>query len=75
MPKSMRDQKHWEPGMEFTVEFCEDGILLRPAERFPRTTLDQVVGCVGYTGPVKTLEEMDAGILRMVKERHDRGRY
>ena len=65
VPKSMREQKHWEAGMEFSVEFCEDGILLRPVARFPRTTLDQVVGCVGYAGPVKSLEEMEAGILKL----------
>jgi AbrB family looped-hinge helix DNA binding protein len=73
VPKSIRDQKQWDPGMEFTVEFCGDGILLRPTERFPRTTLDQVAGCLGYSGPVKTLDEMDEGIARMMKDKHGRG--
>lgn len=73
VPKKMLELKHWEAGTEFTVEFREDGILLRPVARFPRTTLDQVVGCVGYAGQVKSLEEMEEGSLRLVRERHSRG--
>jgi len=61
--------------MEFTFEVREDCILLRPARRFEGATLDEVVGCLGYAGPVKTLEEKEEGIARMVREQHARGRY
>ena len=71
----MRDAHAWGPGTEFTVEETREGILLRPARLFPKTTLDQVVGCLRYKGKAKTLKEMDDGIRRAVMERHDRGRY
>jgi AbrB family looped-hinge helix DNA binding protein len=75
LPKSVRDSHAWGPGTEFAVEETREGILLRPARLFPRTTLDQVVGCLRYKGKAKTLKEMDDGIRRAVMERHDRGRY
>ena len=75
LPKSVRDAHAWGPGTEFAVEETREGILLRPARLFPRTTLDQVVGCLRYKGKAKTLKEMEAGIRIGVMERHDRGRY
>ena len=75
VPKSIRSAKAWGPGTEFTVEEHRDGIMLRPTARFPRTTLDEVVGCLQYTGKPKTLAQMDAAIGKMVKDRHARGRY
>jgi AbrB family looped-hinge helix DNA binding protein len=75
LPREIRVARDWKPGMEFTVEETGDGVLLRPARRFPETTLDQVVGCLRYKGKRKTLAEMDEGVARAIKERHDRGRY
>jgi hypothetical protein len=46
-----------------------------PRPPTPRTTLDQVVGCVKYTGKPKTIAQMDAAIKKMVKQRHKDGRY
>ena len=57
------------------MEETKEGILLRPRELFPRTTLDQVVGFLATKGEPKSLAEMDAGVARMVKQRHERGRY
>lgn len=74
VPKSIRSAKAWGPGTEFTVEEHRDGILLRPTARLPRTTLDEVVGCLQYKGKPKTLAQMDAAIGEMVKDRHARGR-
>jgi AbrB family looped-hinge helix DNA binding protein len=34
LPKSLRTERAWEPGTEFTVEETCDGILLRPAALF-----------------------------------------
>jgi hypothetical protein len=31
-------------------------------EDLPETELEDLIGCTGYTGPAKTLEEMDKGI-------------
>ena len=75
LPKSVRTAHAWGPGTEFAVEETHEGILLRPARRFPRTTIDQVVGCLKYKGKAKTLKQMEDAIRIGVMERHDRGRY
>ncbi len=76
LPKSIRDAHAWKPGTEFTVEETIEGILLRPARPFPETTLDEVAGCLKTKRrrPV-SLKEMDEGIAREIKRRHDSGRY
>jgi len=73
LPKSVRDAHHWEPGTEFEVEDRPEGILLRPKKRFPGTQLSEVIGSTGYTGPAKSLEDMDDAIARGLLEDHARG--
>lgn len=75
LPKIIRDSRDWGPGTEFTVEDAGDGILLRPAGRFPETDLDQVAGCLRSKRKPATAAQMDAAIRREVKRRHDSGRY
>lgn len=75
LPKAIRDSRSWGPGTEFTVIETADGVLLRPARRFPVTTLDDVVGCLRYKGKPKTDAEMRAAIGEEVMRRHARGRY
>lgn len=62
IPKSIRDAHHWEVGQEFLVIETEDGILLKPNKVFPRTSLDQVAGCLRYTGEPKSLEDFEEAI-------------
>jgi AbrB family looped-hinge helix DNA binding protein len=73
LPKSIRSAHHWEPGLEFQVEDTADGVLLRPVKAFKQTSLEEVVGCTGYQGPSKSVEDMEAAIAAGVKARHDRG--
>ena len=75
LPKSVRDARSWEPGTEFAVEEVSEGILLRPLRPFPPTSIDQVFGCLKYTGRAKTFRQMEKAIARGVRARHDRGRY
>jgi len=75
LPKATRKQDHWSAGTDFKIEECPDSIVLRPKNRVPTTSHDDVVGCTGYRGPAKTLDEMDEAIARGVSERHARGRY
>ncbi len=71
IPKALRGRLHLQPGQEFTIESTTDGaLLLRPAPPAPKTvSLDEVVGCLRYTGPAKTLEEMDAAIAQGARDR------
>ena len=75
LPKKIRTSRAWVPGTEFTVEETGDGILLRPAGRFPRTDLDEVAGCLRSKRKSKTTAQMRTAIAREVIRRHDRGRY
>jgi AbrB family looped-hinge helix DNA binding protein len=75
LPKSVRDSRAWPPGTRFAVEERPDGILLRPLSRLPETRLEDVVGCLQYTGKPKTVSQMKQGIVLQIKKRHDSGRY
>ena len=52
----------WQPGTEFAVEDAGDGVLLKPLKPFPRTKLQDVIGCSGYRGPRKSLVDMQAAV-------------
>jgi AbrB family looped-hinge helix DNA binding protein len=75
LPKNIRDSRAWGPGTRFTVEESGDGILLRPASRFPESSLDEVAGSLRSKGKPKTLAQMRDAVKREVNRRHDRGRY
>jgi hypothetical protein len=73
LPVSIREAKQWRAGVEFAVENTVDGVLLRPIKAVATTTLDEVIGCAGYTGKAHGIEEMDAAITAEIKTRHARG--
>jgi AbrB family looped-hinge helix DNA binding protein len=75
LPLNIRNARAWGSGTEFTVEEVGDGILLRPVNRLPETTLDMVAGCLRTKSKPKTLAQMRTAAGRAVKDRHDRGRY
>lgn len=72
LPKHIRAAHKWSPGVEFLVEDTPEGILLRPMRAFRLTRLKDVIGCTGYNGPAKTVEQMDAAIAEGIKAAHDR---
>ncbi len=63
--------------MEFTVEDAGNGILFWPAGGIPSTELSEVAGCLKRSGKgkPKTIAEMKAAVGKMVRDRHDSGRY
>ena len=75
LPKAVRTARAWAPGTEFYVEETPEGVLLRPVGRFPESRLEEVAGCLKWTGRPKTIAQMRSAIAREVKRRHDRGRY
>jgi AbrB family looped-hinge helix DNA binding protein len=75
LPKAIRERRQWVAGTHLIVEETPDGVLLKPAPLFKPTRHEDVAGMLAYTGPPKTIEEMDAGIEAEVKRRHACGRY
>lgn len=70
IPKEIRDRHGWSPGTEIEIEDRSDAVVLRPVEdlTYPETTFDDLVGCSGYRGPRRSLEEMEEGIARGARE-------
>jgi AbrB family looped-hinge helix DNA binding protein len=75
LPKSIRERRRWGPGTRLLVEDTPEGVLLKPAPLFPPTRPEDVYGMLKYSGPPKTIEEMDTAITAEVKRRHARGRH
>lgn len=75
LPKSVRDEHHWEPGTEFSVESAGDGVLLRPVRSVAYSRLEDVAGCLRVTGPRRSIAEMEAAVVAELRGRRDRGRY
>jgi AbrB family looped-hinge helix DNA binding protein len=72
LPKSIRQQRRWDAGTRLIVEDTPEGVLLRQAPIFEPANPDEVFGSLKISGPPKTLEEMDAGILAEARRRHAR---
>ena len=62
IPKTIRSNHHWRPGTRFVVEEVQGGVMLKPMSNFPATSLQNGLGCVGYNGVAKSLDEMQAAI-------------
>jgi AbrB family looped-hinge helix DNA binding protein len=75
LPKSVRDACDWKPGTEFFVEPTSEGVLLRPRTPFAATRLRDVLGCAGYRGQRKSVEDMQEAIKKGVAARHAGRRY
>jgi AbrB family looped-hinge helix DNA binding protein len=68
IPKTVRALHGWKPGIEFVIENIDDGIKLKPVKPYRETKIDEVIGCVGYEGPRKSLQDMEAAIAKGAKE-------
>lgn len=68
IPKPIREARRWNPGQRLEVIEADEGILLKPAEPFPPTSIADVAGCLVFKGTAKTLAEMEEAIARGVKE-------
>jgi AbrB family looped-hinge helix DNA binding protein len=62
IPSDVRTRHRWEAGTELILEDQGDALVLRAAKPFAPTRVEDGLGCTGYRGPAKTLEEMEAGI-------------
>ena len=62
VPREIRERHGWSAGVELVFEDSGDRVVLREVHEIPETRLEDLIGCTGYRGPAKTLEEMEAGI-------------
>jgi AbrB family looped-hinge helix DNA binding protein len=69
IPKAVRVAHGWEPGMEIMVEDLGDGVLLKLLRPYRATVIEDVLGCVGYKGPRKSLKDMRSAIAVGAGER------
>jgi AbrB family looped-hinge helix DNA binding protein len=75
LPKAIRDEKDWAPGLKLTAESAPEGVLLRPERLFPETKFDDVRGRLDAKGKRLKIEDFDTVIANEVKGRHARGRH
>jgi AbrB family looped-hinge helix DNA binding protein len=72
IPKHFRSSYHWETGQELIVIDTGDGLLLKPKAPFTQSILNDVAGCLHYSGPARTVDEMNDAIAKGLKEQlHD----
>jgi AbrB family looped-hinge helix DNA binding protein len=69
VPKTIRDRYRWSAGQKLIVIETGDGIILKTAQPFKPTSIDQVAGKLKYTGPAVSPEEMEAAIKKGALER------
>ena len=77
LPKAVRDRHGWTAGTVLEIEDGPGGVTLKVPPKAATRQLDEVAGMLKkfYSGPPKTIEEMNAGIGAEVLRRHARGRY
>ncbi len=69
LPKPVRDALNLVPGTEFAVEQDGEAVVLRPLRPFAATSVREVFGSAGYSGPAASLADMDAAIVAEAKRR------
>lgn len=69
IPQSIRKAHHWTSGLEFAVIETKMGILLSPLKSIKQTSVQQILGCTGYKGPEKSLQDMKNGIMKGAKRK------
>ena len=62
IPSELRARHRWGAGTELIVEEHGDALILIAATPFPPTRVEDGLGCTGYEGQAKSIEDMDAAI-------------
>jgi AbrB family looped-hinge helix DNA binding protein len=68
IPKHIRESHHWDTGLELQVIEFEGGILLKPKAPFEQTNINDVVGCLRYSGSRKTDEDIQAAMKQAARK-------
>ena len=68
IPKHIRESRHWDTGLELQVIEFEGGILLKPKAPFEKTSIDDVAGCLQFSGPGKTDEDIQTAMKQAARK-------
>ncbi|HAD04986.1 MAG: AbrB family transcriptional regulator [Desulfuromonadales bacterium GWD2_61_12] len=74
IPKTIRTSHHWKAGTRFLVEEVQGGVLLKPIGSFPATDVQNGLGCTGYQGAAKSLEEIQDAVNEEVAKAWRKGK-
>lgn len=69
LPKAVRNRRDWNAGTRLLVEDTAEGVLLKRVPAFPPTRPEAVFGMLPRRDPPKSVEEMDAAVLREARRR------
>jgi AbrB family looped-hinge helix DNA binding protein len=76
IPKTVRESRRWAPGTRLEVRDTPEGVLLTQLTSGTKTQLRPGLAAIrariGYKGPAKTIEEMDAAVLSQAALRKSR---
>ncbi|MAZ78052.1 MAG: AbrB family transcriptional regulator [Legionellaceae bacterium] len=64
IPKALRAMQGLKSGVVFKVKAVDKGILLTPVHSDATLKAEDVVGCLKYKGPKKSLKDMEAAIQK-----------
>lgn len=69
IPKTIRESRHWSPGLELQIIDAEDGVLLKPMAPFEESLLQDVAGCLkrDREAPMSK-DEVTAAVRKGVRE-------
>ncbi len=70
LPKAIRDELGWTAGTRLIAEKRPAGVLFRREPLFEPTRIEDVHGCLPWSGKPVSIEEMNAGVLREARRRH-----
>lgn len=72
LPKAMRDALRWAAGTRLAVRDTPDGLLLTAIAPAKTRNARSVAGCTGYSGPARSIEDMNDAIRQGMAQRNAR---
>jgi AbrB family looped-hinge helix DNA binding protein len=69
LPQKIREARGFTPGSEVEIEEVPGGVLLKLVRSCEEASLEDLLGCTGYRGPRRTLEDMEAAIRERARAR------
>ena len=74
IPKTMRDALNIKAGTMLIVESRGRTVTFRPASAPKKHSIDELIGCLRFNGPPKSLDDMERGVEAAIDERWGRAR-